>query len=336
MNNEAEIIVSKPGNRIEDIPIREIQIYSKQPRKFFNPISLRELAKSIDEEGQVNAGKVRLLEQPTDGYKYELVDGERRLRACLLAGKTTVRAEIDETVTDEAKQFTKSVVSNFARDDMSTTEVIRSIIRLKDELGFSLEQIAAKIGKSIGYVNNHYNMRKLDAEVIKLMEPDIPDESRIVAGVALLLVPIIPKYQIALAKEISSKSLSMKQAKHLIQVAIHGKGGIIPRRPDKEFEALEGFIERTKEQLEIILNKSPEVLHEIIKAGQLQRRMHTLELVDELIATFPELAKKIKKLTETTGDERLRQRLSTIRALEGLAESFPELKRKLDEARRRR
>ena len=143
------------GNIIElDIDVIEINPF--QPRSNFNEESLRELATSIKELGLIQPITVRKL----DFNKYQLISGERRLRASLLVGLTTVPAYI--RIANDNESLIMALVENIQRHDLDPIEIALSYQRLIDEIQLTQEQMSERVGKKRSTIANYLRLLKLD------------------------------------------------------------------------------------------------------------------------------------------------------------------------------
>jgi ParB family chromosome partitioning protein len=132
-----------------------------QPRKRF--YGIKELAASIAEVGQSTPGIVTLLEGDKD-FDAQLIDGERRLRACKLLGKP-FRAEVQKDTPDA---FAASFAANFGKQEHDCIEIAFALGRLRDE-GRTVQQLAALAGKSTCWVSQHLAILKLHPDVQGMM-----------------------------------------------------------------------------------------------------------------------------------------------------------------------
>jgi ParB family chromosome partitioning protein len=143
------------GNIIE-LEIEAIEINPFQPRSNFNEESLRELAVSIKELGVIQPITVRKL----DFNKYQLISGERRLRASTLVGLTTVPAYI--RIANDNESLVMALVENIQRHDLDPIEIALSYQRLIDEIQLTQEQMSERIGKKRSTIANYLRLLKLD------------------------------------------------------------------------------------------------------------------------------------------------------------------------------
>jgi ParB family chromosome partitioning protein len=143
------------GNIIE-LEIDAIEINPFQPRSNFNEESLRELATSIKELGVIQPITVRKL----DFNKYQLISGERRLRASTLVGLTTVPAYI--RIANDNESLVMALVENIQRHDLDPIEIALSYQRLIDEIQLTQEQMSERVGKKRSTIANYLRLLKLD------------------------------------------------------------------------------------------------------------------------------------------------------------------------------
>ena len=127
---------------VRTLPLREIEPDPAQPRKTFSQESLAELAASIGEHGLLQPIAVR--PQPSGGYR--IVAGERRWRACRIAGLTEVPVIVRDVTDQEAMEL--ALVENLQREDLDPVEEACGIRELMDRCGLTQEQAARRLGKS--------------------------------------------------------------------------------------------------------------------------------------------------------------------------------------------
>jgi ParB family chromosome partitioning protein len=143
------------GNIIE-LDIDAIEINPFQPRTNFNEESLQELASSIKELGVIQPITVRKL----DFNKYQLISGERRLRASRLIGLATVPAYI--RIANDNDSLIMALVENIQRHDLDPIEIALSYQRLIDEIQLTQEQMSDRVGKKRSTIANYLRLLKLD------------------------------------------------------------------------------------------------------------------------------------------------------------------------------
>lgn len=143
------------GNIIE-LDLEAIEINPFQPRSNFNEEALQELATSIRELGVIQPITVR----KTDFNKYQLISGERRLRASKIAGLATIPAYI--RIANDNESLTMALVENIQRHDLDPIEIALSYQRLIDEIQLTQEQMSDRVGKKRSTIANYLRLLKLD------------------------------------------------------------------------------------------------------------------------------------------------------------------------------
>jgi ParB family transcriptional regulator, chromosome partitioning protein len=143
------------GNIIE-LEIDAIEINPFQPRTNFNEDSIKELASSIKELGVIQPITVRKL----DFNKYQLISGERRLRASKVVGLTTIPAYI--RIANDNESLVMALVENIQRHDLDPIEIALSYQRLIDEIQLTQEQMSERVGKKRSTIANYLRLLKLD------------------------------------------------------------------------------------------------------------------------------------------------------------------------------
>jgi ParB family chromosome partitioning protein len=191
----------------QDIPVDFIDGNPFQPRTSFDEQSLEELAASIRKLGIVQPLTVR----ESGGSRYQLIAGERRLRAARLAGLTHVPAYI-RTADDQA-MLELALVENIQREDLDAVEVAISFQRLIEECKLTQEQLSERVGKQRSTVTNYLRLLKLPAEIQLGIK-----NKQLMMGHARTLVNIDdPKKQINVYYKIIEGELSVRQAEELVR-----------------------------------------------------------------------------------------------------------------------
>lgn len=148
------------------LKISEIEPNRSQPRKDFDENSLSDLAQSISQHGLLQPLLVRPL--PIGGY--QIVAGERRYRACRMAGLTEVPVTIRELSDTETMEL--ALIENLQREDLSPIEEALGYKALIDEHGFSQEEVATSVGKSRPAIANSLRILKLPDSVLEYVKQD--------------------------------------------------------------------------------------------------------------------------------------------------------------------
>ncbi len=206
---------SDRGDSIEEIPIGMLRANKEQPRTYFDEERLSELTSSI---------KVHGVLQPLiaihKGDHYELIAGERRLRASKKAGLTTVPVVIKkhDNLTDQIK-LELALIENIQRHDLNAIEEAKSYKRLVDEFDLSQGEIAVRTGKSRSVIANRIRLLSLPIEIQKGLVA-----GQITEGHAKVILSLSnPQKQIALYKMIIDAKLTVRQAENKALSSEHGK-----------------------------------------------------------------------------------------------------------------
>ena len=187
------------------LKISEIEPNRSQPRRDFDENSLSDLAQSISQHGLLQPLLVRPL--PIGGY--QIVAGERRYRACRMAGLTEVPVTIRELSATETMEL--ALIENLQREDLSPIEEALGYKALIDEHGFSQEEVATSVGKSRPAIANSLRILKLPDSVLEYVKQD-----KISAGHARALLMLDNEEDmLELAELIYKKDLSVRQAEKL-------------------------------------------------------------------------------------------------------------------------
>lgn len=198
-NNQREVF---------DVSVNKIKPNPYQPRKTFDQKALEELSESIKENGLFQP---ILLRETLVGY--EIISGERRYRASKLAGLKTVPAIIYDYTDQQMMEV--ALVENIQREDLSIIEEARSYQSLIDNLGYTQEQLANKVGKSRSHVANIIRLLKLDDDILESV-----DKGLLSMGHVKVLITIDDKKrQHHIVDQIISQNLNVRQTEELASSA---------------------------------------------------------------------------------------------------------------------
>ncbi|HAT68502.1 MAG TPA: hypothetical protein DCS20_02695 [Candidatus Yonathbacteria bacterium] len=224
-------------NAIFWIEVEKIKPNPFQPRKEFDEHKLRDLSDSIKQYGILQPLVVtrREIEKPEGGLavEYELIAGERRLRASKLAGLTQVPVLI--RIGEEGKEeedrikLELAIIENLQREDLNPVDRAKAFQRLVDDFGFKHVQIAQKVGKSREYVSNTLRLLGLPEEMLTALS-----ERRINEGHSrpLLMLNDRKEEQMTLFKEIIFKKLNVREAERIARRIAVDK----VRKPERGFD----------------------------------------------------------------------------------------------------
>ncbi|MDR1758078.1 MAG: ParB/RepB/Spo0J family partition protein [Bacteroidales bacterium] len=188
------------------IPVSAIDARTDQPRKHFDEALLEELANSIRNMGVITPVTVR----PLEGGRYQLIAGERRLRASKIAGLQEIPSYVRTANELEVAQM--ALVENIQRTDLNAIEIAVSYQRLLDEFNLTHEYLSEKVGKQRSTVTNYIRLLKLFPEAQVALR-----DNQITMGHARALIPIEDRdLQAKIVRKIIKDGLSVRQVEQLI------------------------------------------------------------------------------------------------------------------------
>jgi ParB family chromosome partitioning protein len=225
--------------RLRELPLAEIAVNRRQPRRAFAADELEELAASIKALGVVQPVVVRPLQPAapaaagearapaSSGHRYELIAGERRLRAAALAGLEYIPALVRPA--DDIASLEIALAENVAREDLNSIEEAQAYASLVDEFGLTHERIAELVGRSRVAVTNLLRLLELPDDVRLMIEQGELSEGH---GRALLTLPDHGQRR-KVARLVASQGLSVRQTEVLVKKLNEGapEGGGPAARP---------------------------------------------------------------------------------------------------------
>jgi len=192
---------------IANLPLGKIETNPFQPRENFDETSLNELAQSILEQGIIQPLTVRKM-----GYdKYQLISGERRLKAAKIAGIETVPCYI--RVANDEQMLEWSLIENIQRENLNAIEIAISYNRLIEECSLSQEQLSKQVGKNRSTVNNYLRLLKLPAEI----QAALRDGSVSMSHARALINIDDEAKQLLLNRKIVAEDLSVREVEKLVR-----------------------------------------------------------------------------------------------------------------------
>lgn len=208
---------------VTQIESKLIDTNPNQPRKHFDEESLNELAVSIKNYGVIQP----ILVCPKEGGRYELIAGERRLRASKMAGLSFIPAIVKKFTESEMAEI--ALIENLQREDLNPIEEARAYRSLMEKYGFTQEELADKLGKSRPVIANSLRLLSLNPVVVEMVET-----GRLSAGHARCLASIKDMgVQATYALAACDKQLSVRQLENMVRAYL--KPGKEPKTPKKAF-----------------------------------------------------------------------------------------------------
>jgi ParB family chromosome partitioning protein len=191
-------------------PVGSITPGAFQPRLNFDKERLAELTRAIQSQGIIEPLIVRRIDAPeADGPRYELIAGERRLRAARAAGLETVPIIVRDL--DDRAALEMSLVENIVREDLNAVEEGLAFFRLVDHFGLTHDEIASRVGKSRPYVGNTLRLLELPQPILNMIA-----KRELTAGQARPLLSIQSvEAQLSAARRIAAVGLSARGAEEM-------------------------------------------------------------------------------------------------------------------------
>lgn len=248
------------NDQIIEAPIQQIRPNPYQPRKEFDEKSLDELADSIKEHGVIQPLIVR------KGIKgYELVAGERRLRASERAGLTSVPVVVREFSNEQVMEI--ALIENLQRENLNAIEVAQAYDKIMKQFTLTQEELAKKVGKSRPHVANFMRLLQLPQEI-----QDFVSRGTLSMGHARALLAVDdPHLRLKLAKEAIHKELSVRQIEELIKQLTQNVSRETKSKPKKDV-----FLSQWEEKLRQTFATSVQ-----IKRGKTKGRIEIEFYTDE-------------------------------------------------------
>ena len=218
------------------ISITDIQKNPYQPRKEFDGEKLHELAQSIKENGVIQPIIVR--QSPVIGY--EILAGERRYRASLLAGLTSIPAVVKQL--SDQEMIVQSIIENLQRENLNPIEEARAYESLIDK-GFTHTEIADKMGKSRPYISNSIRLLSLPEQILSEVE-----NGKLSQAHARSLVGLNKEQQDYFFQRIIEEDISVRKLEALLT-----------EKKQKKLQKNDYFIQNEEEQLKKILGLDVEI-----------------------------------------------------------------------------
>lgn len=263
------------------LPVNNIQANPYQPRTEFDKDALDDLKKSILENGLIQPITVRR----ENANSYELISGERRLRACKEIGFKEIPAYIIKADTKE-QMIALALIENIQRENLNAIEVALAYKKLMDECTLSQEEIAEKVGKDRTTITNSIRLLKLPEEIQQSL---VKNEITMGHARALINVPS-EKVQLFILDKIKKQNLSVRKVEELVKNILNpnkkiphigGKNGgtSLEVLSNRELESQLRNILATKVVCKQNKNGSGEIIIEFYSKEELERLYELFELI---------------------------------------------------------
>lgn len=266
----AEVVSAVEVGRVGTIPISRIAPNPLQPRTVFDAVRLQELANSIQEHGVIQPILVR--KRAAD---YQLIAGERRLRAAKLAGLDDIPAVVQDYADDRVLEI--ALIENIQREDLNPMETAQALDRLSREMNLSHEEIANRTGKDRTTITNMIRLLRLPPDVQLLVA-----ERRLSMGHARAILGLpTPALQTQLAEKAAAQGFSVRQVERLVTRVTETRDATETPLQDPNIKAAVG-------ELESVLGTRVRIVEKSEQRGRIEVEYYSqeeLQRIFELIVS---------------------------------------------------
>lgn len=254
--------------KVQAIKVSQIKVSRFQPRLNFSEEKIQELARSIQEKGVIQPVLVR----PTDQGEYELVAGERRLRAVKQLGLDEIPAIIRRIA--DADVLETALIENIQREELNPLDEARAYRRLLEEFGLTQDSVATRVGKDKSSISNMLRILNLPENIQNFVSQNL-----ISFGHARALLGVLDEArQFQLCEEIIQKGLSVRQAESMAQ----GKKAFTRGSRKRTEKQADIHVRDLEERLRRHFGTKVRVLHGR-KRGKLVVEYYSLEDLDRIL-----------------------------------------------------
>lgn len=262
------------GLRVISIPITQIAPNPLQPRTVFDATRLQELANSIETNGIIQPILVR-----RHAGQYELIAGERRLRAAKLAGLSEVPAIVQDFADERVLEI--ALIENIQREDLNPIETAQALDRLSREMSLSHEEIANRTGKDRTTITNMIRLLRLPGSVQLLVA-----ERRLSMGHARAILGLTsPELQTQVAEKSAAQGFSVRQVERLVKKMNE------PREPTEK-PLQDPNIRAAVGELETALGTRVRIVEKTDQRGRIEIEYYSQEELQRVYETIVSAARK--------------------------------------------
>ncbi|KMY66883.1 hypothetical protein AAU61_12950 [Desulfocarbo indianensis] len=224
----------KPGEKVIELPLERVEPNPYQPRRVYDQAALQALSDSIAQHGVLQP----LVVRPVDGG-YQLIAGERRLRASQMAGLNAVPVVVRRATDQQALLL--ALLENLQREDLNPLEEARAFLRLMEEFGLAQEEVGKAVGKDRSTVSNTMRLLKLPVEI----QQDLA-AGRLSAGHARSLLALMERPQLLrkTRDQVVAQGLSVRATENLIKKLMK------PAAPPAPADQDQAYIDSLAEELQ--------------------------------------------------------------------------------------
>ena len=208
-----EEVKTSGSSSINEIELSKISVNPNQPRREFDPVALQELANSIAEIGIIQPITLRKLNEDS----YQIIAGERRYRASIQAGLTSVPAYI--RTADDENVMEMALIENIQREDLNSLEIALAYQHLLEQYGLTQERLSERVGKKRTTISNYLRLLKLPA----LIQVALKNKEIDMGQARALLSLDNPKTQIRIFNEIQTHGYSVRKVEEMVKPLMAGE-----------------------------------------------------------------------------------------------------------------
>jgi ParB family transcriptional regulator, chromosome partitioning protein len=264
--------VRNQGAIVINVPLTQIEVNPFQPRTSFEEEGLNELADSIKVHGVIQPLTVRKIEN----NKYQLIAGERRLRASKIAGKTEVPVFVRNASDQETIEI--ALIENIQREDLNPLEIAINYKRLQDECDLTQEQLAERLGKNRSTVTNFMRLLRLPPD----LQAGLRD-NKITMGHAKALLSMDNVSNLLSAyKETVAKGLSVRQVEDLVR-SYEQKPGKSAGKPANNLPEIPFTVKKMQDELTTFLGTKVNITRAKDARGEIAIKFYNDDDLERLV-----------------------------------------------------
>ena len=259
------------GEQVRQVPVASIRPNRFQPRTTFDKEKLAELAASIANHGIIQPLIVREL----DNEQYELVAGERRLRAAKMARLLEVPVVL--RIFDDVQMHEIALIENLQREDLNPIEEAVAYRALMDQVKLTQDELAKRIGKSRSAIANTLRLLQLDDKLQTLVK-----QGKLSEGNARAILPLPKGEQMQVAVQIVDLGLTVRQTEKLVQKMLREYTDPDSMSVNKKTQKSDVFVNDLEQQLQYLLGAPVQVQHKN-KQGTIEIKYFGLDDLERII-----------------------------------------------------
>jgi len=259
------------SERLQNLPVDQIQRGRFQPRQEFAPEPMQELADSIRAQGVVQPIVVRPITTEGGKVQYEIIAGERRWRATQLAGLHDIPAVIRDVPDQTAMAM--GLIENIQREELNPIEEATALQRLIEEFGLTHQETAEAVGRSRAAVSNLLRLLSLEPGVRKMLET-----GKLEMGHARALLPLQDAgQQLQAARQVESHGLSVRETERLVRKLL------APAKPVATTAKVDPDTHRLEQQLSEKLGAKVQFQHNNQGKGKMLIHFNSIDELDGIL-----------------------------------------------------